>query len=1011
MKQSITLNRLGSSEEISGRMHESNEFLSFSVRYNKLLNTLLKLLLIPVLSMLSMTLSAQITFSAGGIYYITTGTNTVAVNKPFTPSQYYGVKVIPPTVSNNNISYTVTTIGERAFSDCIDLTDIKLPISLTMLSDYCFANCSSLLSINIPNSVDSIGKGAFQGCDQLYEISLPQKIRSISSNLFQGCSYLQTVNLPPNINSIGIRAFNKCWRLQSIIIPYGVSAIFQEAFEDSGLYEIHLPATLKYIGSDSFSLTQLRNVYVYATPPNLDLEFSSTAQIYVPKGYLNEYLTAPNWRKIAPNNIREMDVLPGAIFTNAGINYKIKENNYVEVTAGNYTGNISIPRVVYYYGLSYTVSSIADSAFYNCTSLTSISIPFTVTSIGNHAFHACIGLKNVNFPTYSFNPEYYIKFSLLNSIGNYAFANCIILTEITLPPSVSSIGNYAFSGDHALKTINALPHDPPILGEFESINNELSAHSVFLDVNKNACKLYTPTGSKNLYKDALGWKDFSNMAEPVTLNPGSIFLVDNINYLVTEQSSVSVTKGGLYHDTISVPATVSYQGSVFNVTEIDTRAFADSTNLTCINLPISLTTIGYEAFKNCVGLTKIKLPDSLDSIADYAFNNCSNLSDSLQLPQSLKYIGILSFANCNQLTGNLTIPNSVQTIGLGAFQTCTGFKGQLTLPSIISKIPVNAFRSCQFTGSLTIPSSVTSIDQSAFIGNQFTGNLQIPSSVVAIGSEAFSGCNRFTSLNIPASVTSIGTFAFYFCSGLISVCDYNPTPLTLNKNAFGGVDQSICILTVPSGTKALYASADVWKDFKTINEIGQNNTDGATFAYNGINYLITSDNTVMVVSGNYSGNISIPQTVNNNSKDYQVTDIKEYAFSNNPNLTNVSLPSSVMHVGAGAFYKCSGLTGVILPASLATLDDFTFAYCNNLLTVNIPSTVRVIGNAVFQGCTNLNKVNIPSGVLLLGDQVFSGCSSISTVNIPGTINFLGDGVFEGCSSNGYIFGMQPSFVC
>ena len=77
-------------------------------------------------------------------------------------------------------------------------------------------------------------------------------------------------------------------------------------------------------------------------------------------------------------------------FTVDGINYKQIDNNTVEVTRTDYSGDLVIPEQIEYGGISYTVTSIGVLAFYGCSGLTSVTIPNSVTSIGNGAFSDCI---------------------------------------------------------------------------------------------------------------------------------------------------------------------------------------------------------------------------------------------------------------------------------------------------------------------------------------------------------------------------------------------------------------------------------------------------------------------------------------------------------------------------------------------------------------------------------------------------------------------------------------------
>ena len=119
-----------------------------------------------------------------------------------------------------------------------------------------------------------------------------------------------------------------------------------------------------------------------------------------------------------------------------GINYNLtsETEKTVEVASygANYTGSIVIPETVTYSGTKYSVTSIGDYTFDECTGLTSIIIPNGVTSIGNAAFRGCTGLTSITIP------------NSVTSIGSFAFYQCTGLTSIIIPNSVTSIGYQAF---------------------------------------------------------------------------------------------------------------------------------------------------------------------------------------------------------------------------------------------------------------------------------------------------------------------------------------------------------------------------------------------------------------------------------------------------------------------------------------------------------------------------------------------------------------------------------------
>ena len=122
-----------------------------------------------------------------------------------------------------------------------------------------------------------------------------------------------------------------------------------------------------------------------------------------------------------------------------GIFYNLKGSE-AEVTyefagssnSSSYIGVVDIPSSVTYNDKEYTVTSIGGYAFYECSGLTSVTIPNSVTSIIGYAFRGCSGLTSVTIP------------NSVTSIGYDAFYGCSGLTSVTIPNSVTSIGDYAF---------------------------------------------------------------------------------------------------------------------------------------------------------------------------------------------------------------------------------------------------------------------------------------------------------------------------------------------------------------------------------------------------------------------------------------------------------------------------------------------------------------------------------------------------------------------------------------
>ena len=156
--------------------------------------------------------------------------------------------------TNYTVPNSVTTIGNKAFSECNSLTSINIPNSVTTIGDWAFASCDSLTSINLPNSVTTIGNWAFEGCNSLTNINIPNSVTTIGNSAFNGCNSLTSINIPNSVTTIGVSAFFDCNSLTSINIPNSVTTIGNSAFRDChSLTNINIPNSVTTIGDWAFA--------------------------------------------------------------------------------------------------------------------------------------------------------------------------------------------------------------------------------------------------------------------------------------------------------------------------------------------------------------------------------------------------------------------------------------------------------------------------------------------------------------------------------------------------------------------------------------------------------------------------------------------------------------------------------------------------------------------------------------------------------------------------------------
>lgn len=262
-----------------------------------------------------------------------------------------------------------------------------------------------------------------------------------------------------------------------------------------------------------------------------------------------------------------------------------------------------------------------------------------------------------------------------------------------------------------------------------------------------------------------------------------------------------------YAGFIEVPATVTYDGETYNVTQIGQYAFRLCTSLQEVILPEGIVKISSGGFSQCKALEEITIPNSCTEIGSLGIQDCPELK-TVNLGTGMKTLGSMCFLGLVSLE-EITLPEGLTEIGSSAFGNCYSLK-KCDIPSTVTKIGNNAFRGCyklenfvlapENTTFTTIDGVLFSADKKTLliypagrtdteynipegtevlafcafsqrvlkvtttIDNQITlEKVSLPSTLLTIGNSAFEECTKLENVTIPASVTSIGNASFRYC--------------------------------------------------------------------------------------------------------------------------------------------------------------------------------------------------------------------------------------------------------
>ena len=571
-----------------------------------------------------------------------------------------------------------------------------------------------------------------------------------------------------------------------------------------------------------------------------------------------------------------------------------------------YSGNVVIPDSVTYRGMAYPVTSIGESAFRDCSGLTSVTIPSSVTSIdsyafsdcsgltsvtipnsvtsiGENAFRLCSGLTNVTIPNSvtSIGENAFRLCTGLNSvtipnsvtsISNYAFYGCDGLSSVTIPNSVLSIGNYAFYACTGLNSVT-IPNSVTSIGEsafrvcskLESVTMGTGVQRIGSDVfysHQPAKVIWLTNTPPTGYSYAAGTVNFvpndkynlSNKTVYPYLN--NIFEVNGVKYVPVDLSQRICDAFDCVYDNnaenIIIGETVSYKGVQMTVRKLHKYAIYGNEYVKSAEIFLDADIEDY-VFYNCKNMATAEIGEGVTAIGGRAFYGCSSLQE-IGIPKTAESVGDYAFSNCTSLE-KVMIADRETTLTLGS-------NGSSPL-----------FYSCPLD-SVYIGGDISydiSNGYSPFYNNASLRAVMITDKETEITQKEFSFCSNLEHLSFGSSVTSIGENALKGCVSVNKIVSKAKTPPTCASNVFDDINKWDCKLYVPTGSKSSYQGADQWSDFFFVEELenegddpGQGDEVDQTFVFIDEQGNVVTDGAVITVNSiNAEGQMVIPLKVRN----------------------------------------------------------------------------------------------------------------------------------------------------
>ena len=496
----------------------------------------------------------------------------------------------------------------------------------------------------------------------------------------------------------------------------------------------------------------------------------------------------------------------GQSFESNGIVYGITPGQTVEVQPyfellnSPYSGSISIPQTVEHDGITYTVTSLAESAFEDCGNVTSLTLPPTVRSIGPYCFYNC-NFTSLQLPdSLRLLGDHAFLYSRVTSLhlpayfeeyGNATFwaRNLTSITVDVDNPNYRSINGWLYSKDSL--TLCIVP---------DGVTGTINVPSYVRYIGKMAFAFNSHTTAVSLPEGVKSIGDFAfNCCSSVNniVIPSTVTCIGICPFSYCPQlTNLSIASGNSHY---------VMDGLMLYSIDYDTL-FSCHKSGANVALNPNVKVLG--GFENNTWMRNIAVPAGVTEISDNCFSGCA--FSSIALPAQMRRIGAHAFSQNSNLA-SVTMPETLLSMGQGAFEWCEGLTS-IVIPDSLRVIPKEAFNSCPHLRTITWGNSVEEIGYAAFWAMAAV-NLELPPTLKKLDDFAFAACaNYLRTVTINSQIDTMGEAIFRHANlNKIRFTVGNPPAQTGEGPLYdiGRIDS----IVVPCGSLDAWLNDQYWGQF------------------------------------------------------------------------------------------------------------------------------------------------------------------------------------------------------